>query len=61
LAGDLSDLKVTVDHFRSRRSAHLIVESGFMKCPYSRRGCAYQQFQQLETQLGGKVRFAWLH
>ena len=48
-----------VDHVRGPADAHLILEYGDYECPYSRK--AFREIQRVETQLGGRVRFAFRH
>jgi protein-disulfide isomerase len=48
-----------VDHVRGPDTGPLIIEYGDFECPYSRQ--AYHQIQQVESQLEGRVRFAFRH
>ena len=48
-----------VDHVRGSPAGRLIIEYGDYECPYSRQ--AFHAIQQVERQLGGKIRFAFRH
>ena len=48
-----------VDHVRGPVSSPLILEYGDYECPYSRRAC--REIERVETELAGRVRFAFRH
>jgi hypothetical protein len=52
-------LDEAVDHVRGSRAGRLIIEYGDYECPYSRQ--AFRQIEQVEKELGGRVRFAFRH
>ena len=54
----LAPLDEKADHVRGS-AGHLIIEYGDYECPYSRQ--AFHASEQVERQLGGKVRFAFRH
>jgi protein-disulfide isomerase len=55
----LAPLDETIDHVRGSPAGRLIIEYGDYECPYSRQ--AFHAIEQVEQQLGGKVRFAFRH
>ena len=55
----LAPLDEKVDHVRGSPAGRLIIEYGDYECPYSRQ--AFHAIEQVEEQLGGKVRFAFRH
>jgi hypothetical protein len=55
----LAPLDEKVDHVRGPAARHLIIEYGDYECPYSRQ--AIHAIEQVERQLGGKLRFAFRH
>ena len=57
--GTVEPLDESVDHVRGAPGGRLILEYGDYECPYSRR--AYREIQQVEEQLGERVRFAFRH
>ncbi len=55
----LEPLDEAVDHVRGDAAGRVILEYGDYECPYSRQ--AYRTIQQVEHQLGDRVRFAFRH
>jgi protein-disulfide isomerase len=55
----LAPLDEKVDHVWGSPAGRLIIEYGDYQCPYSRQ--AFHAIEQVERQLGGKVRFAFRH
>ena len=55
----LAPLDEKADHVRGSPAGRLILEYGDYECPYSRQ--AFHAIEQVEQQLGGKVRFAFRH
>ncbi len=55
----LAPLDEKVDHVRGSPAGHLLIEYGDYECPYSRQ--AFHAIEQVERQLGGKMRFAFRH
>src|SRR5258706_34594 len=55
----LEPLDEAVDHVRGSPAGRLIIEYGDYECPYSRQ--AFRQIEQVESQLGDRVRFAFRH
>src|SRR5712671_2426102 len=55
----LEPLDEAVDHVRGSPAGPLIIEYGDYECPYSRQ--AFRAIEQVETELGGNVRFAFRH
>src|SRR5712691_11632217 len=55
----LAPLDEKADHVRGSPAGHLIIEYGDYECPYSRQ--AFHAIEQVERQLGGKMRFAFRH
>jgi protein-disulfide isomerase len=52
-------LDPAIDHVRGSATGRLTVEYGDYECPYSRR--ALREIERVETQCGGRVRFAFRH
>jgi protein-disulfide isomerase len=57
--GGLEPIDEQVDHLRGAAGGRLILEYGDYECPYSRQ--AYRSIQEIERELGGRVRFAFRH
>ena len=55
----LAPLDERADHVRGSPAGRLIIEYGDYECPYSRQ--AFHAIEQVERQLGGKMRFAFRH
>ena len=55
----LDPVDEAVDHVRGPASGPLILEYGDYECPYSRQ--AYREIERVETELAGRVRFAFRH
>jgi protein-disulfide isomerase len=55
----LEPLDEAVDHVRGSPAGRLIIEYGDYECPYSRQ--AFRQIEQVENQLGDRVRVAFRH
>src|SRR6267154_1466259 len=55
----LAPLDEKADHVRGSPAGRLIIEYGDYECPYSRQ--AFRQIEQVESQLGDRVRFAFRH
>ena len=55
----MEPLDDAVDHVRGSSAGRLIVEYGDYECPYSRQ--AFREIEQLESQLGDDLRFAFRH
>jgi protein-disulfide isomerase len=55
----LAPLDEKIDHICGSPAGHLIIEYGDYECPYSRQ--AFHAIEQVERQLGGKMRFAFRH
>ncbi|MEA2318303.1 MAG: hypothetical protein QOD44_2492 [Solirubrobacteraceae bacterium] len=55
----LQPLQPDVDHVRGARDGRVILEYGDYECPYSRR--AFHEIEAVESQLAGRVRFAFRH
>ena len=55
----LAPVDEKTDHVRGAPTSPLILEYGDYECPYSRQ--AFHAIEQVERQLGGKVRFAFRH
>jgi hypothetical protein len=55
----LAPLDEKADHVRGSPAGRLIIEYGDYECPYSRQ--AFHAIEQVERQLGRKVRFAFRH
>jgi protein-disulfide isomerase len=48
-----------VDHVRGEEGASVILEYGDYECPYSRQ--AFRAIERVESELSGRVRFAFRH
>jgi protein-disulfide isomerase len=55
----LQPLDEAVDHVRGSPAGRVILEYGDYECPYSRQ--AFRAIEEVETELGGGVRFAFRH
>ena len=58
-ASTIEPLDDAVDHVRGPSAGRIIVEYGDYQCPYSRQ--AYREIEQVERQIGNRVRFAFRH
>jgi protein-disulfide isomerase len=55
----LEPLDDEVDHVRGKPGAPVVLEYGDYECPFSRQ--AFRSIERVETELSGRVRFAFRH